>query len=514
MVRSMANVRSMAMVGATVLVAGCAVSGAGGTASATDGPPASSGGPSTAGLERFYQQKAEWTACGPALCTWIEVPVDYANPGGDTIKLRALKVRSTGDKPAGALFVNPGGPGGSAVEYASYADRIVSPGVLQRYDVVGVDPRGVGQSNPLVCLDGPATDAYLASDPTPDDPGEKQELVRQSEKLGQACEQKYPELLEHLSTEDVARDMDVARQVVGDAKLTFLGKSYGTYMGTVYAGLFPDKVGRFVLDGAIAPDLTNEQLNLGQAEGFERATRAYVASCVKQKGCPLGTDLEGGLAKLREFLERLDANPLPVTNDLTVTKLTEGWGVLGLAQAMYAQESWEFQTPALRSAMVDGDGSNLFGLAREYARRLDDGRYVSNLIQVISAVNCADRGSKPVSDADRQQMVAEFSKTAPTWGRFMAWGSVTCEYWPVQGPVDPKPIEAEGAAPILVIGTTRDPATPYEWAQKLASSLASGHLLTYDGDGHTAYLRGNTCVDRVVDAYLLEGKVPAEGAKC
>lgn len=500
------------MVGAVALIAGCSGTGGGGDASSS--ASGSSAGSVAAGLERFYQQKPEWTACGPAQCTWIEVPVNYGNPGGATIKLRALKVASTGNKPAGSLFVNPGGPGGSAVEYASYADRIVGPAILERYDVVGVDPRGVGQSNPLVCLDGSATDAYLATDPTPDDTAEKDELVKQSEKLGDACEQKYPDLIKHLSTEDVARDMDVARQVVGDAKLTWLGKSYGTYIGAVYAGLFPDKVGRFVLDGAMATDLTNDQVSLGQAEGFERATRAYVASCVKQKNCPLGSDLEGGLTKLRDFLAKLDANPLPVTNDRTVTKLTEGWGVLGLAQAMYAPESWEFLTPALQSAMVDGDGSNLFGLAREYARRLDDGRYVSNLIQVISAVNCADRGSKPVSDADRQKMIAEFSKTAPTWGRFMAWGSATCEHWPVQGPEDPEPVAAKGAAPILVVGTTRDPATPYEWAQQLAKELDSGHLLTYDGDGHTAYLRSNSCIDKAVDAYLLNGTVPAEGTKC
>lgn len=499
-------VRAGAVVGTALLAAGC--SGTGG------GSATGNGGSGSAGLDRFYHQKLDWQPCGRAQCTWIEVPVDYGNPGGATIKLRALKMPTTGEKAVGALFVNPGGPGGSAVEYASYADRVISPAVLAKYDVVGVDPRGVGQSNPIVCLDGPQTDAYLAADPTPDDTAERDILAKESEALGKACEQKYPELLKHLSTQDVARDMDVARQLVGDQKLTYLGKSYGTYIGAVYAGLFPDKVGRFVLDGAIAPDLTGEQLNLGQAEGFERATRAYVASCVKQRGCPLGTDLNGGMAKLRDFLAKLDANPLPVRNDATVKQLTEGWGVLGLAQAMYSQDTWEFLTPALQSAMVDGDGSNLFGLARDYARRLDDGRYAGNLIQVISAVNCADRGQKPVSDAERTKMIAEFSKTAPTWGRFMAWGSVTCENWPVQGPTDPQPIKAEGAAPILVVGTTRDPATPYEWAGQLAKQLSSGRLLTYDGDGHTAYMRSNPCIDKAVDGYLLNGTVPPDGTRC
>ncbi len=510
--------RSMAFVGAlALLTAGCSVAGgepaptSAGSSDAASGSVPSAGG---AGLARFYQQKPDWKPCGRMVCAWLEVPEDYANPSGSTITLRMLKARSSADKPAGTLFVNPGGPGGSAVEYASYADQVVSRDILAKFDVVGVDPRGVGQSNPVVCLDGPQTDTYLSTDPTPDDLMERDELVKESERLGRACEQKYPSLIKHLSTQDVAKDMDVARQAVGDAKMTYLGKSYGTYLGTVYAGLFPDKVGRFVLDGAIAVGLTNDQMNQGQADGFETATRAYVADCVKQRGCPLGTDLEGGLAKLRDYLVKLDANPLPVSNDVRVTKLTEGWGVLGLAQAMYDKDSWEFLTPALRSAMVDGDGSNMFGLAREYARRLDDGRYVSNLIQVIAAVNCLDRGSKPVSQAQRDQLIAEFTKTAPTWGRYMAWGSVTCEHWPVQGPDKPAPIAAKGAAPILVVGTTRDPATPYRWAQQLAQELDSGHLLTMDGDGHTAYMRSNSCIDKTVDAYFLEGKVPADGAKC
>ncbi len=504
----------MAIAAVTALAAGCSDAGGGPSPSAAPDSSGSAAGPDAAGMAKFYQQKVDWARCGAAQCTWIEVPVDYANPGGSTIRLRALKVPATGNKAEGTLFVNPGGPGGSAVEYASYADRVISPAVLHKYDVVGVDPRGVGMSNPVECLDGPATDAYLATDPTPDDAAERDALLAETERLGKACQQKYPELINHLSTEDVARDMDVARQIVGDATMTYLGKSYGTYLGTVYAKLFPGKVGRFVLDGAIAPNLTNDQVNQGQAEGFERATRAYVASCVAQRGCPLGTTVDGGMAKLRDFLAKLDANPLPVHNDVRVKELTEGWGVLGLAQAMYSEDSWEFLTPALQSAMVDGDGSNLFGLAREYARRLDDGRYVGNLIQVISAVNCSDRGAKPVSDAEREKLIAQFSKTAPTWGRFMAWGSVTCETWPVQGPTNPEPIAAKGAAPILVVGTTRDPATPYEWAVQLADQLDSGRLLTMDGDGHTAYMRANACIDKAVDAYFLNGTLPAEGTKC
>lgn len=503
-------------------VAGCSSGDrqADGGATAPGDPTAGTTAPAVAeNLSRFYEQTPKWGGCEGvnsagrgAQCTWLEVPVDYANPGGGTTRLRVIKVPAS-EKSQGALLVNPGGPGGSAVDYANMADWIVTGQIRRSFDIVGFDPRGVGYSEPIVCLDAAQTDEMLGSDPTPNDDAEYQAMVASAKDFGQACQSKYPELLPHVSTVDAARDMDVLRSVLGQEKLTYLGKSYGTFLGATYAGLFPQRVGRLVLDGAIAPDLTNDQMNLGQAVGFETATRAYVQNCVQDGQCPLGSDVDAGMSKLRDMLAKLDTNPLPITGDVRVKKLTEGWATLGLARAMYDESAWGGLTDALRSA-ESGDGTQLFELAGEYADRRSDGSYGGNIMQVISAVNCLDRGAQPQDYAAMQALGQEFAQKAPTWGPFLVYGSVTCAEWPVPATGQPEKISADGADPIVVIGTTRDPATPYEWAQQLAAQLSSGTLITYDGDGHTAYMRSNACVDNAVDAYFLKGTPPKKDLRC
>ncbi len=508
-----------------VALAGCAT-GAGtgaatGEGTGSSGTPAGSSQP-PAGQEQlgsFYGQKPTWGACDKvrnpapsAQCAWLEVPVDYAAPQGETTKLRVIKVPAT-EKAQGSLLVNPGGPGGSAVDYANVADFIVSGAVRRSFDIVGFDPRGVGYSEPITCLDPPQVDEMLGGDPTPDDQAEYTRMQQSAKDFGAACQKKYPSILGHVSTVEAARDMDVLRSVLGRDKLTYLGKSYGTFLGATYAGLFPQRVGQLVLDGAIAPDLTNEQVNLGQALGFETATRAYVTKCTGEGNCPLGKDLDSGMQALRDLLRGLDAKPLPVTGDPRVKQLTEGWASLGLARAMYDETSWDTLTDALRSAK-SGDGTALFGLAKQYADRDDNGSYGGNIMQVISAVNCLDRGSERQDFAQVTALSKEFAQKAPTWGPFMVFGSVTCEEWPIPATGTPEKITAEGAPPIVVVGTTRDPATPYEWAEQLAGQLADGRLITFDGDGHTAYMRSNSCVDSAVDAYLLQGKAPDDGLKC
>ncbi|WP_284302420.1 alpha/beta fold hydrolase [Mobilicoccus caccae] len=268
-----------------IVVGGCSVQapaegGASGTAPAT-APPAGQ-----EALSKFYSQKLSWEGCGPAgeakaECAWVEVPVDYDEPDGETIKLRALKVAATG-KSQGSLLVNPGGPGGSAVEYARAADLVVSPSIRRSFDVIGLDPRGVGESNPIECFGEERMDEMLSLDPTPDDQQEADKARTVAREFGQACQQKHPDLLPHLSTVEAAKDMDVMRGALGEEKLTYLGKSYGTFLGATYAELFPQRAGRLVLDGAIAPELSNDELNLGQAVGFETATRAYVQACVSE----------------------------------------------------------------------------------------------------------------------------------------------------------------------------------------------------------------------------------------
>ncbi|HET7475032.1 MAG TPA: alpha/beta hydrolase [Dermatophilaceae bacterium] len=475
------------------------------TASATSAPTGSPG------LARYYAQRLNWVACSSYQCARLAVPVDYANPDGASIQLAVLRARARSSTPIGSLVVNPGGPGASGVQYAAAADRIVSGAVRRSYHVVGFDPRGVGQSAPITCLDDRAMDGFLGADPTPDDATEQSALFADARRFALACQARNADLLGHVSTVDAAKDMDILRAALREPKLDYLGKSYGTFLGATYAELFPTRVGRFVLDGAIAPDLSAQQLNEGQAVGFEQATRNYVAACVKRSGCPLGSTVAAGMQRLRDLLASLDSAPIPM-KDPRLDRLTEGWASLGIADAMYNEMRWDTLTQALTRAFR-GDGTQLMALADEYAERDAKGRYQGNLLQVIYAVNCLDRAVSPDPPAFAAE-AARLQALAPTWGRLLAWGSAVCSVWPVPATGKPQRIDAAGSGPIVVVGTTRDPATPYSAAVRLADELAQGRLVTYDGDGHTAYRRSNACVDRAVDGFLLTETLPAEGLRC
>ncbi|GAA5167079.1 alpha/beta hydrolase [Ornithinimicrobium tianjinense] len=481
---------------------------AGGTAVATSTPVAEE---APEGLERFYSQELEWTSCESLFeCTTLEVPIDYAEPDGATIEIAVLRSAAKGES-RGALLVNPGGPGASGVDYAMSAGAVFSKDVRAAYDIVGFDPRGVGRSAPIDCLSDDDLSTFLGHDLTPDDPAETAAEEEILKGFGKGCVTNAPELAPHLSTIEAARDMDVLRAALGEETMTYVGASYGTYLGTVYANLFPDKVGRFVLDGAVDPTLQGAEGAKGQAEGFERATRAYVEDCVAQGSCPLGDDLDSGLARISGLLEELDADPLPVQGD-EVTELTEGWASYGIAVAMYDESSWPVLTQALEAAF-DGNGTVLMFLANAYASRHSDGTYGSNMMEAFQAIGCLVPESERAEQPTPQERLAEITEVAPTWGRFLG-GASPCDYWPVTASEELDDFSAEGAAPILVIGTTRDPATPYEWAESLAEVLDSGVLLTYDGDGHTAYGRSNDCIDSTVDAYLVDGTVPEDGRRC
>jgi pimeloyl-ACP methyl ester carboxylesterase len=500
----------------SLTISGCAVTPSGQRAAKTPSPAQKSAaqavGPNQGLLARFYTQSLAWSGCGAYQCARLTVPIDYSHPSGATIKLAVLKVAAA--NPAGRigyLVVNPGGPGGSGVDYAKAADYIVSGPVRAAYDIVGFDPRGVGESSPIRCLTGRELDTFLGTDPAPDDKAQEQHYADLSKSFADKCKANGGPLLGHVSTIEAAKDMDVLRAALGERNLDYLGKSYGTFLGATYAGLFPAKVGRFVLDGAEDPKTTSSQVNAGQAVGFETATRAYVQQCVDAGGCPLGTSVNSGMQKLRTFLQQLDTRPLPL-DDPYVKALTEGWGSLGVAYAMYDQGLWGQLTAALRSAFA-GNADPLMTLADSYADRSNKGVYTDNLMQVIYAVNCLDR-SDTTNLTHYESQARLLSAQAPTWGPFLAWSTLPCGYWPVPANNVPKKITAAGSGPIVVVGTTRDPATPYKWAQGLASELQNGHLVTFVGDGHTAYMRSNSCVDDAVDAYLLNDRVPPAGLKC
>jgi len=498
-----------------LVLSGCSVvdqAGGTSTAASTSVTPQSPP-PGSEALAAFYRQRLEWKECEGAQCASLRVPVDYASPGGETIELAVVRVPARkGSKRIGSLVVNPGGPGGSGVDYARAADFIVGKGVRDAYDVVGFDPRGVQRSAPIDCVTDKQLDTFLGSDPTPDDAAEEQSFAATARGFAEACARTAGPLLAHVSTVDAARDMDVLRAALGEDKLTYLGKSYGTFLGATYAGLFPEHVGRMVLDGVVAPDLTSEEINLGQAKGFELATRQWAAFCVKQRDCPLGSSVDQVMKGLRTFLASVDASPLPRTGDTSVPRLTEGWASIGIAAAMYDQGAWQTLVDAMRDA-VGGDGTALMQLANQYADRNPGGQYAGNIMEVIYAVNCLDKPDT-ADIAERARQAEESTKVAPTWGPFLMWSSLPCGFWPVKPTGTPEKITAAGADPIVVIGTTRDPATPYEWSVRLRDQLADASLITFDGDGHTAYTRSNSCVDGAVDTYYLKGTVPKDGLRC
>jgi pimeloyl-ACP methyl ester carboxylesterase len=498
-----------------VLASGCGVASraqdaGGGTAPGVgSNPPRGPVGPIPAGLEKFYQQQPDWERCGSnQQCATIEVPLDYSKPTGETIELRARKVlaRDRGGR-IGTLFINPGGPGASGQEFAAQTPMLFGASVLRKFDIVGWDPRGVGESTPVKCLDTEQLDAMIAADGSPDNATEVAELDKQFKVLAAGCQQRAGQLLPHVSTKDAARDIDVLRGIVGDPQLYYLGMSYGTYLGATYAELFPKNVGRLVLDGAVDPAISSEQLAMAQAKGFDKALDAFAEDCA-QRSCKLGSSKNEVLAKIDQLLKISDENPLPGDGNRDVTQALV---MLGLVYPLYLKEFW----PRLEEAVTDGlagNGARLLALADEYTDRKPSG-YGDNSNEAIIAVNCLDRPDVS-SIAQLQAEIPEFKAASPRFGEYLAWSSVACVNWPVKAVNKPHAIKATGAKPIMVLGTTRDPATPYEWAVGLAHQLDSGILVTRDGDGHTAYLSGNACVKNVVESYLVQGNTPATDIKC
>ncbi|BAJ29380.1 MULTISPECIES: alpha/beta hydrolase [Kitasatospora] len=465
-----------------------------------------------AALAPYYAQKLGWQACDSGFeCATFKVPLDYAHPGdGREVELSAVRkpAGGTGHR-IGSLLLNPGGPGGSAVDYVERVAARYDAGVRSSYDLVGFDPRGVGRSAPVTCLTGPRMDAYTATDLTPDDQREIDALVAADQEFAAGCRAEAGELLGHVSTVEAARDMDVLRALVGDRKLNYVGKSYGTFLGATYAGLFPGKVGKVVLDGAMDPSLDAATGNLTQAGGFETAWKAFAKDCAGRDDCPLGRSEQQAGTELTALFARLDAKPLPTDQN---RPLTESLALTGVAQAMYAETLWSYLREALTTARA-GDGSGLLKLSDSYYGRDRDGGY-ENLMYANMAVNCLDLPAPFADPAAVAAAVPAFEKAAPHFGRDMAWMALGCAYWPDKATGAPHTIRAAGSDPIVVVGTTRDPATPYAWAKSLAGQLEAGRLLTYEGDGHTAYQRQNACVDGAINGYLLGGEAPANGKVC
>jgi pimeloyl-ACP methyl ester carboxylesterase len=473
------------------------------------------GGVPTA-LRRYYAQHIAWSGCSAGApsgfqCARLTVPLDYARPQGSTVSLPLIRLPAGDSRHRiGSLVINPGGPGGSGISYAEAAQRIFSDALLARFDIVGFDPRGIGGSRPAIkCVSDPELDALIHLPPTPFGPAQRGAAGTAVRHLSDACYQRNKDLLPHVGTVDAARDMDVLRAAVGDSKLTYFGASYGTFLGATYAEEFPDHVRALVLDGAVDPAITWMQQNTSQAGGFEQDLGDFAAWCAARSCLPGGSGT-AVLHSVEGLLSRVATTPLPAKGDSRT--VGPGETLNAIASGLYFPDSgWPALGFAVRQAL-DGDGSNLLQLNDALLDRDQNGHY-SNQTEANIAINCMDR-PYPKDVGSYAAAAAQAAGTAPTFGPAIQWGSLPCAFWHVPPTDQPHPIRAVGSPPILVVGTTRDPATPYAWAQGLAHELARADLLTYVGDGHTAYGRGNPCVRADVDAYLIDLRPPAPGTRC
>ena len=464
-----------------------------------------------ASLSQYETQELKWRDCyGNYQCSSLLVPIDYADLSVGAFSLALLRYQALDqDRRIGSLVVNPGGPGSSGVDYAYNAEYIVSPEILERFDIVGFDPRGVGQSAAIKCLSDAETDASFAADPKPDDEAEIALFISDARDYFAKCTENTRYLTEY-GTLNSARDLDILRAVLGDEKLNFLGKSYGTYLGTLYADLFPKKVGRFVLDGAVDPNSNNREAMIGQAVGFESALNAFISNCLKRNTCALTGDLSTARNQVLDLLAKTSITPLESKSG---RKVTEGLVLLGIASALYDSESgWPVLRDAFKEATLSS-GENFLKLADQYAGRQENGSYISNENDALQVIDCLDQKTLETVTTFKKG-VTEFSKKAPIFGPYLAYAGLACRYLPNLSSVEKIAIKKLETDPILIIGTTRDPATPYKWAQSLAKIFTSSLLLTLDGDGHTGHGRGSTCIDSAVDRYLLTGFTPKSELFC
>jgi len=463
-------------------------------------------------LRPFYSQVLEWEPCGDGLgCATATAPLDWEDPGEGDVELALVRHVASGDR-IGSLLVNPGGPGGSGYDFiAESLDYAVGAPLLERFDIVGFDPRGVGRSSAVACYDAAQMDDYLYGI-VPAERGSDEwiGLVGDAARdFGEACSENTGALLGQVDTVSAARDLDLLRAVLGDEQLNYLGYSYGTFLGATYADLYPEKVGRLVLDGAIDPSASDTEVTQAQAVGFENALRAYLEDCLTGSDCPFDGSVDASMDEVGQLLASVDQSPLRGTDGRMVgadTLLT------AIIYPLYSASSWPYLSQMFESVMF-GDADLALSFADGYNGRNEDGTYRDNSTESFRAINCLDYTYQ--SDvAVMREKTAAIAEAAPVIGPYFGYGDLGCVNWPYQSDRERAEIHAEGAAPIMVVGTTGDPATPYEWAVALADQLDSGVLVSYEGEGHTAYNKSNSCVSEAVESFLIDGTVPASDPRC
>ena len=465
-----------------------------------------------AALRPYYGQVLTWKSCGLEQCATAKAPMDWRHPSAAAdISLALTRASATGAR-LGSLFVNPGGPGASGYDLVhDDLNFAVSKTLRASYDVIGWDPRGVGRSSAVKCYDNVGLDDYiygLAKNPV-NSPAWVAEMTKSAKDLGAACLKNTGPLLEFVDTQSTVNDLDMLRAVVGDAKLNYLGYSYGSDIGMYYADRFASKVGHVVLDGATDSTLSIFDVDLEQTKGFDLALRHYLEDCPSTKKCPFTGGVDDSLAKISALYDHLTVSPIAAPDG---RKLDNNLLATAISSALYDKSSWPYLSDMF-GEIRKGKTDTAFLLADFYNGRNSDGTYKDNSLVAFDAINCLDY--PVVTDPEEiARQDALLVAAAPTTTRPSVLGDVVCQNWPFHNRTPPAPVTGKGAAPILVLSSTGDPATPYAWGVALSKQLRSAHLITRHGEGHTAYNRGIPCVDNAVDRYFTTGKVPTSDPDC
>jgi len=454
----------------------------------------------------------QWTPCGDLQCASTTVPLDYTDPAGATLQVAVA--RHPAEDPSGrigSLVINPGGPGGSGIDDLPNELSALTPELLDRFDIVSFDPRGVERSSPVSCTGttppsgSPAAGSGASApmiDPVPTTPTAQLALLHNDQSFAALCQQSSGTILPFVGTVDAARDLDRIRAALGDATLTFVGHSYGTLLGATYATLFPTHVRAMVLDGAIDPALSTTQYVTDQAISYETELQAFFVWCAASRSCawrPVGDPTVALLA----LIQRSRSQPLTTSGEGS-----SGPGELydALLAGLESQSSWPTLGAALAAAQ-NGDGSSVTSMSGRYETGGS-----SNGAEAEQAIDCLDH---PVDrdPASYPALSAEVGRSAPVFGPLLAWGLLGCATWLALPSRTPVPASDPGAPPILVVGTTGDPVTPYRWSVALASQLSGGDLLSWEGQSHVAYFY-SACVRDAAQAYLVDGTLPPPGTTC
>ena len=467
-------------------------------------------GSATVSLKKETTGSISWQPCGRVQCATLSVPLDPKKPNGAHIDLALARLPATNKHARrGVLLVNPGGPGGSGVDFLRTSAGVFSANIRRHFDLVSWDPRGVGASAPIDC--GEHLDDFYAVDRNPKTTSAEASIMRATTKLVAACSAKSGSKLPYMSSRNSARDMDAIRHGMGEAALNYFGFSYGTYLGALYADMFPTRVRAMVLDGAIDPARSYDDTTIDQARGFENELESFFAWCRTHDDCGFAHGSDPRIA-YDKLAEAITAEPEAAKVDGEARTLGPGEFDIAVVSLLYNGESGFADLGAALADAARGGGGRLLRASDEYTERKKGGLY-SNETAALYATGCLDAPA-PKSVAANERLATQAARVSPHFGATTAWLGLPCALWPVRVAQPARPIAARGAPPIVVVGGKGDPATPYAWAEGLAHELSSGRLVTYEGDGHTSYARGSGCVDDAIDSYLVDLQVPPAGTTC